>query len=180
MSNPAGFKPLRGLLLVKRDKPDEEIGGIIIPENCKEYGWRATVVRPGPAATSYKAGDVILFQKEYTVLPFKDRTYAVTDSEHVIAKLVVGDGVERIHPVNRHVMIRSSECEDDAGTVINPNAKNHEAVSTGCVVKAAIDCLDVGGDSFVMIPNGPGLLCIEDDDLFLIIHEDEIIAISEK
>jgi co-chaperonin GroES (HSP10) len=180
MSSPENFKPLRGLLLVKRDAPDEERGGIIIPENCKEYGWRATVVRAGPDAEGFSEGDAILFQKEYTILPFEDRTYALTDAKHVIAKLVVEGGIERIMPVNRFVMLEIAGPDDDLDDVVNPNAANHETIIIGNVVKASIDCLDVAGDLLVMLPAGIGIRCVEDDKEFILLAEDEIIAVGQK
>jgi len=61
--NATNFRPLRGLVLVRRDKPESENGGIIIPENVQTYGWRATVLRAGPEATSYIEGENILFLK---------------------------------------------------------------------------------------------------------------------
>ena len=52
MIDETAFKPLRGLLLIRRDTPDENNGLIFVPEVYREFGWRATVLRCGPKATA--------------------------------------------------------------------------------------------------------------------------------
>ncbi len=79
------LRPLRGLVLIERDEPEFMYGQIIIPENCREYSWRATVVNVGEGVKSLKKGDEILFLKEFTVLPFKERYMALTNADNIVA-----------------------------------------------------------------------------------------------
>lgn len=67
------IRPIRNLLLVKRDPPTEKTaGGIIVPEQAREKLTRGTVLAAGPGTldtsgrfveTELKKGDRIVFGK---------------------------------------------------------------------------------------------------------------------
>ncbi|MFA5385363.1 MAG: hypothetical protein WC364_12015, partial [Eubacteriales bacterium] len=101
------FRPLRGLVLIRRDKPEEEIGGIIIPKLYQQYGWCAEVVSTGDNVKNYKKGDRIMFRKEHCVLPFSDRNMAITADDKILARLVVDGNVEQIIPQGNHVLVEN-------------------------------------------------------------------------
>jgi len=173
--NGANFKPLRALILVRRDAPEDEAGGIIIPDSVQAYGWRATVIRSGPKASSYQEGDVILFQKEFTVLPFKDRTLALTEAEHVLAKLKVIGNVECIIPQNKFVLVDPSLVPAKVGGLFLAD-KSKAPSKTGCVKMAGPDCREVKIGMDIWFEGNVGVNCVEDGEGYKLIDESNILA----
>jgi co-chaperonin GroES (HSP10) len=178
MIDETNFRPLRALVLVRRDEPESEKGGIIIPENVKTYGWRATVLRSGPDATNYNKDDVILFLKEYTILPFKDRTLALTDAKHILAKLGVNDkNVECIIPQNKFVLIESHPLPAKvAGLYLSDKSKLPP--KTGYVVRVGPDCREVKRYYNVWFDAGVGVNCVEDGVTYKLLDESNILAMQ--
>jgi len=175
--NASNFKPLRALVLVRRDDPETVKDGIIIPDNVKEFGWRATVIRPGPDATTYQPGEVILFLKEYTVLPFKDRTLALTDAKHILAKLQVDRNVECIIPQNKFVLIEPYPLPAKvAGLYVSDKSK--PPPKTGYVVRVGGDCREVKKYCSVWFDAGVGVNCVEDGVSYKLLSEDNILAMQ--
>jgi len=172
------FRPLRALILVRRDTPTTEKGGIIIPENVQTYGWRATVIRGGPDASEYKKGDNILFQKEFTVLPFKDRTLALTEAKHILARLVVEKDIETIRPCNRFVMVEPDSAIRKEGA-IELSDKTNKPVKTGAIFRRGNDCTDMKCGSKVWFEAGFGVDCMENDVHYKLIDEDNIMAVEK-
>jgi len=172
------FRPLRALVLVRRDTPTAEKGGIIIPDNVRAYGWRATVIRGGPDASDYKEGDNILFQKEFTVLPFKDRTLALTDAKHILAKLAVEGNVEVIWPCNRFVMVNLDAAIRKEGA-IELSDKTKKPIKTGVISRRGSGCHDMKYGVRVWFEAGFGVDCVENDAHYKILSEDDILAIEK-
>jgi co-chaperonin GroES (HSP10) len=171
------FKPLRALVLVRRDDPDAEIDGIIIPGNVRTYGWRATVIRSGSDATSYQPGEVILFLKEYTVLPFKDRTLALTDSKHILAKLQISKGVELIMPMNKFVLVEPHPAPfKDAGLYLSDKSK--PPPKTGYVIRRGPDTKEIRLNCSVWFDVNIGVNCVEDGVSYKLLSEDNILAMQ--
>jgi len=175
--NETNFKPLRALILVRRDDPETEAGGIIIPDNVKTYGWRATVLRVGPDADGYEVGDAILFQKEFTVLPCRDRTLALTDAKHVLAKLSVVDKIERIKPQNKFVLVFPCQVESSANGIFFPD-KSKPPPDTGDVVEASGCCHEVVAGMKVWFEHGVGVNCVENGEGYKLIDESNILAMQ--
>ncbi len=177
MINESNFRPLRALVLVRRDAPESESDGIIIPDNVQTYGWRATAIRSGPDAAGYAKHDTILFMKEYTVLPFKDRTLALTDAKHVLAKLQVENNVERIIPQNKFVLVEPHPLPAKiASLYLSDKSKSKRLPKTGRVIRVGPDCHDVKPHYDVWFETGKGVNCVEDGDAFKLIDEENIIA----
>ena len=172
------FKPLRALVLVRRDTPTAEKGGIIIPENVRTYGWRATVIRGGPDASEYKEGDEILFQKEFTVLPFADRTLALTDAKHILSKLVVEGDAEAIRPCNRFVMILPVPILREEGEIALTDRYN-QPVKTGEIFRWGKKCMDIRCGAFAWFDVGFGVDCVENDVFYKLIDEGNIVAVEK-
>jgi co-chaperonin GroES (HSP10) len=171
------FRPLRALVLVRRDDPETVKDGIIIPDNVKEFGWRATVIRSGPDATTYLPGEVILFLKEYTVLPFKDRTLALTDAKHILAKLQVDRNVECIIPQNKFVLIEPHPLPAKTfGLYLSDKAKSPPI--TGHVIRVGPDCHEVKRYYNVWFDAGVGVTCNEDGVSYKLLSEDNILAMQ--
>jgi co-chaperonin GroES (HSP10) len=168
------FRPLRGLMLVRREAPEAERGGIIVPETWRQYGWRATVLRCGPKAEGYEPGDEILFLKDKTVLPFRDRSLAVTDSKSVIAKLVLHGCVECIIPRNEYVMVHLRPAKDSDGVALIE--RHNEPVTDGIVYRIAQDCLDVRQFARVWYPPKNAIKCCESGESYTLIKERDILA----
>ena len=177
--NEKNFKPLRALILVRRDDPESEDGGIIIPDSVQTYGWRATVIRSGPKASDYKEGDVILFQKEFTVLPFKDRTLALTEAEHVLAKLKAIGNVECIIPQNKFVLIDPSSMPDKVKGLFLAD-KSKPPPKTGRVKIASPGCHEVKIDMDVWFEGNVGVNCVEDGEGYKLIDESNILAMRNR
>ena len=173
--NEKNFKPLRALILVRRDDPESEDGGIIIPDSVQTYGWRATVIRSGPKASDYRAGDVILFQKEFTVLPFEDRTLALTEAEHVLAKLKVIDNAECIIPQNKFVLVDPSSMPNKVKGLFLAD-KSKPLPKTGCVKMAGTDCREVKIGMDIWFEGNVGVNCVEDGEGYKLIDESNILA----
>lgn len=180
--NESNFKPLRALVFVRRDEPQSEIGGIVIPDSWRMYGWRATVIRSGSDAQEYKEGDTILFLKEFTVLPFKDRTLAITDAKHILAKLETvsrhdGSRVECIIPQNDYVMVESDKIIGAKGEIYLPD-KAKDVPKTGIVHRVGRECHDARVAHRVWYDAHTGVSCVEDDKTFRLIKESNIIAMG--
>jgi len=169
------FRPLRALILVRRDDPESEEGGIIIPDSVQTYGWRATVIRSGPKASDYKEGDVILFQKEFTVLPFKDRTLALTEAEHVLAKLKAIGKVECIIPQNKFVLVDPYPMPIKVDGLFLAD-KSKAPPKTGCVKMVGPDCREVKIGMDVWVEGNVGVNCVEDGEGYKLIDESNILA----
>ncbi len=171
------FKPLRALVLVRRDAPEEVKDGIIIPDNVKEFGWRAMVLRSGPDATGYEKGAVILFLKEYTVLPFKDRTLALTDARHILAKLQVDRNVECIIPQNKFVLIEPYPLPAKvSGLYVSDKSKLPP--KTGNIVRVGPNCHEAKRYYNVWFDAGVGVNCVEDGVTYKLLSEDNILAMQ--
>jgi co-chaperonin GroES (HSP10) len=171
------FFPLRSLILVRRDDPETFKDGIIIPDNVKEYGWRATVIRSGPDATKYVKGDTILFLKEFTVLPFKDRTLAITDAKHILAKLEVVKNVELIVPQNRFVLIKPDVVSKKIDAIYLSD-KSKLPPKTGCIVRCSAECRETKAGFFVWFEPNFGVNCVENGVLHKLLDEDNILAME--
>jgi len=174
------FRPLRALVLVRRETPTAKKGGIIIPENVRTYGWRATVIRGGPLASDYKEGDEILFQKEFTVLPFKDRTLALTDAKHILAKLVVDGEIEAIMPCARFVIVKPDTVLWRADE-IKLSVKTSKPVKSGLVLRWGPKCYykNMECSQKVWYNDVTGVDCVENDVCYKILDEDGILAIEK-
>jgi co-chaperonin GroES (HSP10) len=178
IASESNFKPLRALVLVRRDEPESDADGIIIPDNVKTYGWRATVVRSGPDAASYAEGDAILFLKEYTVLPFKDRGLALTDAKHILAKLQVKRRAELIIPQNRFVLIEPYDLPAEIEGVYIPQ-KHGRRQRTGQVMRVGSDCREVKPSYDVWFESERGVNCVEDGFDYKLIDEADILAMRD-
>lgn len=174
------LQPLRALVLVRRDDPETVKDGIIIPDNVKEFGWRATVIRSGPEAfDDYIKNDIILFLKEYTVLPFKDRTLALTDAKHILAKLQVDRNVECIIPQNKFVLVEPHPLPAKvAGLYLSDKAK--PPPKTGHVIRVGSDCREVKKYYNVWFDAGVGVNCVEDGVSYKLLEEDNILAMQNE
>jgi co-chaperonin GroES (HSP10) len=174
------FKPLRGLVLIDREMPDEIQGGIVIPETSRWYGWRAKVVSVGDEVTNVKTGDQILFIKEFTRLPFKEeRNMALTNAENIAATIVVEDDVEKIIPANDYVMIEPEATMDNDGVVLVQKYDKAGSVA-GIIFRASEDCEEI--DTFIgrrcWYPPTKAIQCVEDDKQYILIQEGEILCVE--
>jgi len=171
------FRPLRALMLVQRDTPDESKGGIFIPDMIQTYGWRATVETVGKDAGDYKKGDVILYQKEYTVLPFADRTYAITDAKHVLAKINVVGVIERIMPQNEFVLVMPTEDNDTKSDIfLTDKTKANEPIVCGYVVRCGSKCEDFASCETVWFHQKAGITCVEDDQIHKLVNAKDVLC----
>jgi len=170
------FKPLRGLVLIKRDKQEAEKGGIIIPEAYRQYGWCAEVVAVGEDVVNVKRGDRIMFKKEFCVLPFKDRLMGITDADKILAKLCVEVGIERIVPINHKVLILPESKLEPADEVVMPSKTSETAV--GIVEFASADCKNISDGVRVWYPTDKTVNCIENDERYVIIDECDILIVE--
>jgi len=169
------FKPLREIVLVKRYPKKADDGGIIIPELWQQFGWRATVVAVGDKAFPFGAGDEILFLKEYTVLPFGDRTMATTHAEHILAKIVAENFVERIMPENRFAIIKEDPTVVPDEGVVLTNVTNQ--IKSGTVLRAAGKCYDLRAGLAVMYEKSVAS-CVEDGKHYKIVDEGDVLCIT--
>lgn len=178
MPETPNFAPLRGLLFVRREQPAAEKGGIIVPESWRQYGWRATVLRAGPAADGYLPDETIWFLKDATVLPFPDRDLALTESKDVLAKLRIMCMVEVISPQNDFVMIREESSPDAPGIVLTD--KRLPEACTGRVFRTGPDCLDVSMGDRVWFSAKMRNKCREAGDPYVLVREREILIVEKK
>ena len=167
------LRPLREIVLVRREGKKQIDDGIAIPEIWQQFGWRATVVSVGKEAENCKPGDEILFLKEHTVLPFKEREMAMTHDEYIFAKLVVDQFVERIIPQNRFAIIAEDAPNDDHGGVYLVNAKQN--TKTGTVIRASEKCFDLKEGMRIMYDN-PIAACTEDGKMYKIVDEKDVLC----
>jgi co-chaperonin GroES (HSP10) len=171
------FKPLRALVLVRREEPETIKDGIIVPDSVKTFGWRATVLRSGPDATTYQSGEVILFLKEYTVLPFKDRTLALTDAKHILAKIELRRVVERIVPQNKFVLIEPYPLPAKVAGLYLPD-KSKLPPKTGYVIRVGPECCEIKPNRSVWFDAGVGATCNEDGVTYKLLDESNILAMQ--
>jgi co-chaperonin GroES (HSP10) len=178
---PDNFIPLTKHVLIKREDADSEKGGIIIPEVYRLRGCRAEVVRIGNGVKNVTNGDQILYWKEYTVLPFKEREMAITEDEYILAKIeldVVAGNVERIIPLGSWVMIRMdrSSCQDDG---IYLTDRTEKSASWGTVVRIGDDCKAVKPDKRVYFETNKGMVCVENDTKCRLVKEEDVLCILD-
>ena len=171
------FKPLRALILIRRDNPDDESDGILIPKNVQTYGWRAIVLRTGPEAQKYRLNDAILFQKEFTMLPFRNRDLALTEANHVLAKLDVVENVERIIPHNKFVLIRPQSVETKSHGIFLID-KSVPPPMIGIAIRVGGDCHEVKPEMKVWFEQNVGVNCVEDGENYKLIDESNILAMQ--
>ena len=172
---PDNFRPLRGHVLIRRDDPDAEKGGIIIPELWRLRGCRARVVEVGEGVEGVKPGDAILFQKEYTVLPFKEREMAITESGYILARLELDGNVERIMPLDKWVLMKEQyQSGEIGGIVISDKTSNDTA--WGTVIRIGCKCLDIKPQMFVYFETQKNLVCVENDAYCRLIKEEDILC----
>lgn len=174
------FKPLRGLVLIDREMPDEIQDGIVIPETSRWYDWRAKVVSVGDDVTNVKTGDQILFIKEFTRLPFKEeQNMALTNAKNIAATIVVKDDVEKIIPANDYVMIEPESTMDSDGVVL-VQKHDREGSVTGTIFRVNEDCEEI--DTFMgnrcWYPPTKAIQCVEDDKHYVLIQEWEILCVE--
>jgi len=173
------FTPLRGLVLIDREMPAEILGGIYIPEDCRQYGWRAKVVSVGENVTNVKTGDQILFLKEFTRLPFtEERNMALTNAENIAATIIVEDDTERIIPANNYVMIEPEHETSEEGEIIPVKKFDDVESKWGVITKCGSDCEEI--DTFIghrcCYPSAKVINCIEDDKRCVLVEEGDILC----
>jgi co-chaperonin GroES (HSP10) len=180
MVNEESFIPLRASILVRRDEAESELDGIIIPEAWRTYGWRAVVLRCGPKVEGFKVGDAILFKKEFTVLPFKNRMLAITDSKQVLAKLTVAPGTdyERIEPQNEYVFVEPHPIPHPSSCLhLSDRAADQPKMVTGDVLRVGARCSDLKPGDRIMFQSDVGVVCNENGVAHRLIGELSIAAL---
>lgn len=55
------LKPTGHRILVRRDKPDEEIGGMLIPTTAQTEKYIGTIIAVGPDVTTLREGQRVIF-----------------------------------------------------------------------------------------------------------------------
>lgn len=168
------FKPLRGLVLLKRDTPESESGGIIIPENCQSYGWCAEVLEIGDGVENVKPGDRVMFQKEYCVLPFTDRTLGISDADKLLARLVVQGNIERVRPLNSLALVTPDKDNQLSDGITA--AGTYKEVISGNVKITGLDCREVAYGFQVWYPQKKRFVCVENDIQLDLVNESEILC----
>ena len=177
--NEGNFNVVGKHCLVRRDEPESESGGIIIPDNVKTYGWNATVLQVGNRVNSgLQTGDRILFLKEYTVLPFKDRSLAVTDGKKILARIVEGDTYEEIYPLHSFILISPSFDIYEKGG-IRLSDKSVEHADNGTIIRVGCDCKVAKERLTAYYKTALAVKCVENDDLYHLIDESELLCIGE-
>ena len=178
---PDNFIPLAKHVLIKREDANSEKGGIIIPEVYRLRGSRAEVVRIGKGVENVTNGDQILYWKEYTVLPFKEREMAITEDGYILAKIeldIAAGNVERIIPLNSWVMIRMDRPSGQQDGIYLTD-KTESNASWGTVVRIGDDCIAVKPDRRVYFETNNGLVCVENDTKCRLVKEKDILCILE-
>lgn len=176
---PDNFKPLNGHVLIKRDDPDAIKGGIIIPEIWRIRGCRATVVEVGADVDMVKPGDTILFQKEYTVLPFKERDMAITEAEYILAKIRLEVDIERIMPLGEWTLIHEQEQSGKISDVCMSDKTTNET-AWGTVIRVGDKCRDVEQDMLVYFETQKNLVVVENDTHCRLIKESDILCVEDN
>ncbi len=169
------FKPLREIILVKRDPKKSEDGGILIPESWQQYGWRATIVAVGEGAEHYKPGEQIMFLKEYTVLPFPERDMATTHADHILAKIVVENFVERLIPQNKFVLLVENPPNQSKRGVVIPNQTQN--IKSGWVIRVSDKCLDLQAGMTVLYEKSV-VSCTEDGKFLKMVDEGDVLCVQ--
>ena len=172
------LKPLRGLVLITRENPEEFIGRIVVPEAYRKYSWRAKIESCGDDVVGLTVGDEILYLRDKTVLPFKERHLALTNSRDVIAKIGVERDCEIILPLNDFVLIRLDENKQDGFKLFEKHTE-HTVVS-GTVLRVGSGCTDVKPQMRVWFKTAKFLKCREDSEELFLIRENEIELFEEK
>jgi co-chaperonin GroES (HSP10) len=170
------FRPLGKRLLICRETPELKKGYIFLAPSWVTFGWRAKVVAVGTAAEGFQPEDNILFLKDATVLPFEDRAMAVTESDKVLAKIVVDNNVEWIIPQNEYVMLKLDEQDDNKNMVTSSYVPPK---NSGTVVKVGGNCRDIKPDMHVWF-KGKCVDCIEDGKQYKLVEEQSVICCEKN
>jgi len=163
MSIPDNFRPLRGIVLIKRDTPEAVKDGIIIPEAWREYGWCGEVLAVGEDVDNVAIGDRVMFQKEYCVLPFKEREMGLSDAGKLLAKLKVIGNVEVIMPLNGFVVIEPDPVKRDEGPIRLIDRKRLKSSSGRVEALVFKKENDIRVGDRVWFEAHKAFVCVEDD-----------------
>jgi co-chaperonin GroES (HSP10) len=173
------FHPLRELILIRRERPDQSKGGIIIPEAVQTYGWRGDIVRTGDDVKEFSVGDTILFKKEHTVLPFDDRTLAITDAKCILGKIVCESSIERIYPCGNFLMAKIAKEDKNNIIEIVGNSDTGKSIC-GTVYKIGVSVKSISCGNLIWFDARLAVTCVENDLEYIIIKEDDVLCMSEK
>ena len=170
---PENMKVAQDNILVKRDRPITKKGNIIIPEAWQSYGSRAEIISIGPDVKADVAvGMEILFKKDCTILPFEDRTLAVTKDKFLIAKLIDKETYDEILPLDDYVLVKPSSNKIHNG--IHRKLIRKEPM-TGKVVRVGNKVQYLETDDVVLY-DIPEVWCSENNVSMHMIRESDILA----
>ena len=164
------FTPTGKRVLVKRDDAENEKGGILTPKLYQVRGWFGTIVDCG----SYWYQGRILFLKDGTILPFKDRSYALTDIKSILAEVIVENNIEKIFPIWPFVMIRPDPKAEKIEDIHLPD-KSKVFGNRGKVYRVN-DLTDYKSGVFY---HNIIVECMENNQTFHIVNRDDILATIE-
>jgi len=170
------FKPLREIVLVRREEKKKVDGGIIVPEAWQQYGWRATVIAIGKDVSNCLLGDDILFLKEFTVLPFPEREMATTHADHILARIEVADLVEQIIPQNKFILVSENPPAKDGEGIVLVNPRQN--TKSGVVYRVSKECLDVAAGQHILFDKSVAA-CVEDGKKYLVLDEADVLCVQE-
>lgn len=165
------FKPLHENVLVKRDEPEPENDGILIPESWRTRGLRGTIIQIGEeVVTGLKIGDVVLCSE--IGLPFKEaREYGIVPYDNILAILKVQDNIERIYPIKRNVLIEAVYKPEES--IIKVRKQN---IVTGKIYRTRFFS-ELQANQEVLFDVKDSIICSESDGIYHILDESKIICV---
>jgi co-chaperonin GroES (HSP10) len=169
------FTAIGKKVLILRDEQTKKSGGIWIPEEYQEFGWFGTVLQVGQKVENVAKDDRIMFLKDYTFLPFKERRLAITDCNKIAATLTDKGEYEGINVLNDNLLI-APECGSKVVNGVALPWDRDTGAHGGLVVGAGSECVDVGVGARVFYNHNIALKCSENGDLRHIITEEQILC----
>ena len=141
-------KPLGDAIIAEPWENHTEIGGIIIPEQCKKQKTKSVVKAVGPRCKKVKPGDVI-FHSEYAGSPaaINQKEYIVMHEDNMRGDLYgiyTGEGQTDIQPFADKILLLWEEgLQAYSGTGILRATGTMERHYTGIIVAVGEDVVDV-------------------------------------
>lgn len=167
-------------VLLKRDAPDDKRGGIFIPDQYKLHGNSATILQVGQRVENIAVGDRMFYLREYTILPFRDRSLAMTDCDKIPARLWVNSSsAEEVHPLGKYILIEPFPQVVKKDAIYLPDQSIKRA-SGGYVARVGPDCECAVKGNTAYYNTHKAIICAEDDVMYHLVSEDEIDCLIQK
>lgn len=183
-------KPVGDRVFVKVDKEEvKSIGGVLLPSGAGKKSTAGTIVALGDA-TLVKSGDRVIYSKfAGTDISVGEEAHVLLKEDDVIGVLSKGDKIGSMLPLGDRVLIKSAKAAAKSAGGVLLNVESAEKPTFGTVVAVGGGKAKEGSDEIVPPNVKPGQTVMyskysgtefeEDDDQFIVVRENDVLAALE-